>query len=1179
MADNTKDCDDLKFYASANQVGGVKLNQGCATTPIKVPEELREPKGVTTTTTPLQSPRPIQVSNLEVTVTCAELYYNTEGNNVTVPAKEFTALVSLNTIAGVNDSVLHYIASTRLEDEIEAQLESRTLTAESLVTLTGLTFTQAQTFISLAESQQSTLDLSARTLALSRLKCYWWNTEQEAECPDPLMATSNEFSLAQYRVIVAQHTVSSDISQEDADAKALTQAKTQLNCLYISDAFTAKCTTRDSRPYPITEHVPNDTSPVAEGLSERVGTFSVPAGTFISFDSKEDANAQAEAYAWSQLNCYYVNDLVERHCTDPRARNRGVDPTLYPAVDANIVARTAGQQVVIPVGFFTSDLSTADATQQAITLADMLLECCYLNEPITITCPPDEDGNPASSKGSSVYSISVPRGAFISCESQEAANAEALASIQQELQCVYCNSTVVPTCVPNWVVEAATTGILLTKDMVIQGEEWYEGELYKLKMPFSSEGLVNPYTGEPENVADWSEDATVGIEADAICSETKKQEAQDIAETIAQVKVKSPKEENDGENCHYASPKILLGCSFIDPYLHDDKCTTKHLTKDSEHGSFVLYDTVSESAINLNNDPEEPISYRKTKDGEPYIVVQLANGTCHSVEVSSPSDFGYLEIEAGTIIMTPAEVPWLDTTGLTPDEMRAATMDYMEQLLIALFLPSVQCKYINPTMAVACSWTRKISSGCATQYVSVKDNDVYSVTAQQIENWVEQDSLALLTQSGLRADISAKNNLWPAKDNKAQQKRYIAKVMAKQYSAWEATSDCTIPEITEFADPKAKYWWYGASKPKAWDTRLVEGAPTRETPIIIKQGTFEGLDYNTVLHDTLAFAYSLLQGKCKYFNKEVIARRRCACGGGHTKRTHLITGTAWDVEVKVPRGVVQADSPAEADAIAREMADIKAAGRCPCLYGNEPFYCDCWAYLRALAWSGKGKWETPPTPEMLEDMIDKQFYLPADTFVSEDPWEIEALLDEQLAENCATLVCKLHAQWMWWSSGKVKCKCCCNNWLTTEPTFCGPLVIDEKTGKCIELTFNKGAYTGSQKKMPLRVQEACIEQCMLLTYLARTAKAPYASFQVIVNLNSDGNYCYEVADGNVRLPGGRVIKLMYQKFFCTKNGKPLDGEITMQIKKLSNGNYNIYYVALDPQGKELEKVLVYPYPV
>lgn len=1187
MADNPKKCDELNFYASSNQVGGVKLNQGCATAPIKVPEELREPKGATTTQAPKKTPRLILVSNKEVTVTCAELYYNTEGLNVTVPAKEFSTTVSLNTLANVEDSVLHFIATTNLEDEIESQLEARTLTATALADLTGLTLTQAQTFIRFAEAQQSTLDLSARTLALSRLKCVWWNEEQEAECPDPLMATTNEFPLAQYRVVVAAHTISSDISQEDANAKALTQAASQLNCLYISDAFTAKCTTRDSRPYPITEHVPNDETPITDTLPKRVGTFSVPAGTFISFDSKEDANLQAESYAWSQLECFYVNDLVERKCEDPRARNRGVDPTIYPAAEADIVNRLAGQHVVVPVGFFTSDLSTADATQQAITLADMLLECCYLSEPVTITCPPDEDGNPASAKGSTIYSISVPRGAFMSCVSQEDANAAAIASIQSELQCAYCNDTVVPTCVPDWVVEAATNGVRLEQDMMIQGEQWFKGELYKLKLPFSPEGLINPYTGQPESVSDWSDDATSGIELDAICSETRKQEAQDIAETIAQIKIKAPKEANEGEYCHYTNTKVLIGCSFIDPYQHPDTCEVKHITKDSEHqlaeygsSTFKRYNDVTHGAMDkLKNDPESPIEYRCTKDGEHYAVLQLAKGTCHTVRASNPNDFGYIEIESGTIVMTPAEVPWLDTEGLTPDEMKAATMDYMEQLIIAMFLPMIQCHYTNPPMAIACSWTKKISTGCAEDYIPINAGDNYSVTAEMIEKWTKQDEAVHALQAGYQSQFNTKADLWPSKDDKMSQRRYIAKAMAKQYTPWQEQT-CELPEITEFADPEAVHWWYGEAKPTAWNSRLVEGAPTPDVPIMIKQGTFSGPDYTVVLHDTLALAYSLIQGKCKYYNKEVRASRRCACGGGHTKRTHLITGTSWEVSIVVPAGVVQADSPAEADAIAREMADIEAQGRCPCLYGNEPIYCNCWAYLRSLSWQGREPWVTLPTPEMLEDMKDKQFYLPADTFISEDPWEIEALLEEQLNENCAEMVCKLHAQWLMWASGKVKCRCCCNKWLSTDVNFCGPMVIDEKTGKCIELTFDKAAFMGSRKKMPIRVQEACIEQCMLLTYIARTVQVPCASFQVIANMKSGGaGYCYDITDGKVRLPGGRTIKIMYyQNFLCTSEG-PFDGEITLQFKKTKSGDYNVYYVAINKDGTQRKKVLVYPYPV
>ena len=1185
MADKFNNCDEEKFYAPSAQIGGISANNSCSTETLKIPEELREPRGTIEPSVALLVPRPLTVWNKQVTVVCDELYYASEGLPVTIPAKEFSATVSLNTVVGIDDSVLDYIARQHLEDEIESQLEARTLTTGALVDLTGMTTTQAQTFLRLAEAQQSTLDLSARTLGLSRLDCLWWNTEQEAECPDPLMATANEFPLAQFRVVVAQRTISSSVSQEDANAKAKTQAESQLNCLYISDAFTAKCTTSASRPYPITEHVPNDDVPVAAGLPKRVGTFSVPAGAFISLVSKDNANSQAELYAWSQLECFYVNERVERHCTDPRARNRGVDPTIYPATNADIVNRIAGQHVIVPEGFFTSELSTSAATQQAITLADMLLECCFLSEPVTITCPPDEDGNPASAKGSVVYSISVPRGAFISCISQEDANAAAIASIQPELQCAYCNNTVTPTCVPDWVVEAATTGVRLTQDLFIQGEQWFKGETYKLKLPFSPDGLINPYTGQPESIAEWSDDASSGIEADLICSETKKREAQDIAETIAQVKIKAPKESNEGEACHYTNTKILMGCSFIDPYWHPDSCNGVHETKDSDHQTegygartFTRYSEVNPVALDrLTNDVEAPIEYRRTKSGEPYTVIQLAKGTCHAIRPSSPADFGYLEIEAGTITMTPAEVPWLDTEGLTVDEMKAATLDYMEQLIIAMFLPTIQCHYVNPPMAIACSWTKKISSGCAEQLITVNEGDNYSITAEDIETWTAQDTALRETQKNMQSQFTLKADLWPRKGDKVQQRRYIAKAMAKKYQTWEERS-CEIAPLTEFADPGAVHWWYGASKPAAWDPRLVQDAPNRTNPILISQGVFFGPDYTTVLHETLALAYSLIQGRCKYVNQEVRATRRCACSGIHTKRTHIISRSEWEVSIVIPAGTIQADSPQEADAIAREMADIEAQGKCPCLYGNEPLYCDCWAYLKTLQWQGTEPWETPPTPEMIEDMKDKQFYLPADTFVSENPWEIEALLDEQLAENCASLVCTLNAQWMWWSSGKVKCKCCCNSWLSTTPTFCGPMVIDEKTGQCIELTFNKKAFTGSKKTLPIRVQEACIEQCMLLTYLARTSKVPCASFQVIANMCPGGTgYCYDISDGKIRLPGGRSIKILYYpNFYKTKDGKPLNGEITMQFKKTAKGGYKVYYVALDKTGKILKQVQVYP---
>ena len=82
--------------------------------------------------------------------------------------------------------------------------------------------------------------------------------------------------------------------------------------------------------------------------------------------------------------------------------------------------------------------------------------------------------------------------------------------------CYYCNDIVLPTCVPTWVIEAVTTGIVLT--VPIPDLELDVGDVYMLDLPLEPEDIYNPYSGEKEDLSKWSKFATAGVPSDMICA-------------------------------------------------------------------------------------------------------------------------------------------------------------------------------------------------------------------------------------------------------------------------------------------------------------------------------------------------------------------------------------------------------------------------------------------------------------------------------------------------------------------------------------------------------------------------------------------------------------------------------------------------------------------------------------
>lgn len=913
------DCDKKMFYSPSKPVGGVKPIIPCNPVDKKLPQELKEPEDTVPPKPHNKIPRAIVLNNRPTQAFC-ELDiidsdgYPSTGHPVMLPAGTLTEVITIQTIASIPTSVLNYISINNLEDELESLFNTRVTsevvqggvtswpsvaTTADLERLAGIQPGYGEMLLTLVNAKLKELDEAAKTLAISQLDCVWWNAAQTAECPDPEMADYTQHADAVFSMTVPANTISSQISQSVANDLALSQAQSGLNCFYVSDAVTADCVTRPNAPRPNMEWVPNDGPDDPE--PHRVGFVVIPAGAYISMTGKAQATEFAQQIAYSMLNCFYKSDPIDIECEDPNARNTGVDPETSDPVEVNLIvggpasAEVPGQHIIMQQGYFISQLSTIEANFQARQLAESLLTCCFISRAIHRECDPE-----ASRKYSPVWSYSLIKGAFNSCESQEDADWQANVASEGMIQCVYCNKVVPPECVPDWIVAASTDGILITgTDFTVQGKTWKVGDLYKIELPLNPIGLINPFTREPEDFTTWSIDATSGVAPETLCANTK-EEAKSISEmlnaTLTDPSTGIP-------SCRYKSTRLLAGCGFADPYVAEpigiimegidstytavpalyngyasapipfvepaeilyyatyvntleipDLSAMATLQAEDLEVDASLMDALSEELGSITVIPVLQPSIMP----ELYRVYQARPTNAISARLSMPTPGTFIEFPEGFMTASAADIPDADLPAdLTNDEARKAVRDYLDGMVLEVAKGMIECMYKNPVTYVACAWAK------AGRFPSFYD---------------------------------------------------------QQYApnGW-------------YGDVGAAAWWIGEDKTEPED-RMAPGGAKVSDPIVIPDSTFIGDTYEVVRDQVYTLGSSLLN--CRYMNDEQECEDGCP-PPGVDKYTY--NNLSQGSTMIIPENVVIADTVAEANAIAKTMLS------CPkmCLYGNTPVLCDC----------------------------------------------------------------------------------------------------------------------------------------------------------------------------------------------------------------------------------------------
>jgi hypothetical protein len=846
MAEDPK-CDKVTFFKPTNKIGGTVTSGPCDSEVLKLPQELREPEGVQPGFEPKPSLRPVSLGNRRQVLRCAEQFvettledgevvsYPSEGNDVVVEENTFTATVDLTSIPELSAEAEAYIIASNGVGKLEEAIvyAQEVPEAVTLALMLRIKLSQAERLRELLTVQLDILDAAAVNAGRAQLVCLWWNDTQRAQCSDiddseinnDDYASEEEDPEAVNLAVVIEKTVSSTESKTTANTIAYQQALALLNCFFLSDPTTVSCTTRPGRPLPTMELVPVDTpeafkeeygdAPNFDELPLRVGRASAPRGKFKSFASKADANGLAEQYVLAQLVCYYLSKEVQLQCDDPEARSQGADPRYTEAREADPVEGIPGQLVRIPAGYFTSDISTGEATAMAEALAAALLECCFINDEQLYTCP--EGADPDKSP---VYSYFVPRGTFESCTSKAEAEAIARASAEGALVCEYCNGLVPPSCVPAWVLAAATTGYKIPPppagmpaDFEYNGRTYTTGDVLLLDLPLDVEGLIDPITRALVDLSSWSEDATRGMGASLICGPDKDQ-ADQIAENAARMPVYvNDKGGQDIPSCRFKSTRHLIGCAFPDPFKSGH--TTEPLWRDAAFSGTPqeLYEAYENEAGDFA-ESLAPYTYKMapTDTREAYVYYAATPYRNISVEYSSPTPGDYIDFPEGLLTMTAADLPNYSALAenLSLEEAERLVKEYADACVLQMGLGMLECNYKNPETVIACRY-----------------NPSFPTYPMELSE----------------ADYRTKN--------------------------------------LSLGDPSAPYWWFGIGSTELDAYLLPENLATVANPIIIPSGAIVGKDYAEIKARIVTMATSLL--RCQYTNKRVTCVDRgekdntCSC--------------------------------------------------------------------------------------------------------------------------------------------------------------------------------------------------------------------------------------------------------------------------------------------------------------
>lgn len=726
------DCEKITFYAPSNRRGGVKPIPSCEPGQIIVPEDLPVPPNPETPEPAPRVPRPLEVLSTPYTFICdnetdREVYnYDPENNaSVQIPAKYLSPVDDPDYIEN------YYYGSG-----------SAVIVPEGYVT-TAIPFSSIP---DIASDVLNYIAVSGREIDIEHLLRYGYADLDADERVTQLvnnLVRRYGFTAAQAEALVTLF----DDEQLKADKSAYTYGESTLVCAWENTAQEIHCEDPEMAHY--YDH------------PDAVYHAVIPAGTYKSLISQDDADRMAADAAAAMLNCFYISDAVMVSCAD-----LGYEEPV-PNTDGRIGT------VVVPRGTFTSTVSREDATEQAITYAKSLLVCYYTNLRVVVRCEDDNARNLGvtptqdnrveitlepdrpriSGKG---QEITVEAGVIRSNISTEAATQEATLLAESLLECCFVNTARTITCPAYEYTYTDKNGVKKTEyieaseekspkysmsveagvfsSCVSQEEADREAETYirsLLSCYYCSRAVLptcvpdyvitevqsainrGDYSVLPLNpdnyvneIDQWSEDATVGAPPGYVCGFDYEQ-VQQIAETSARTLIHDVR--STSSKCRYTNDFLYAGCYFNDPFgngsnvLNTKAVYYKAKFPGAGEIPYFVYKANVDTRLNKSISTPEPGTYVTIPAGTISITIDDVPASFKAPDVIETTPFNPLQPDADA---SPEELPMpgVEVNGegeITSEAMRVKA--YANELALKMAMGMIQCLYANPEKTITCS--------------------------------------------------------------------------------------------------------------------------------------------------------------------------------------------------------------------------------------------------------------------------------------------------------------------------------------------------------------------------------------------------------------------------------------------------------------------------------------------
>ena len=380
---------------------------------------------------------------------------------------------------------------------IQSGTNERRYCPDSTGNALGEVFTAAKAVVSYVS--QADANTQAYALTYPQLDCFWQSARIELMCEAPVLFaddTPEDGTISKGRaqtaafskkfcpdsigdtpgeVFTAAKAVTSYVSQADANAQAYALTYPQLDCFWQSAKIDLRCGAPVACPAALRGN--RESSPIQAGSNDKnccpdstgdlIGEVFMPAKAVVSYVSQADANSQAYALTYPQLDCFWQSARIDLLCGAPLslpassattpengtivAGDNKQLPPKEPYGESRFCPDSIGDvlgEVFTEAKTVVSYVSQADANSQAYALTYPQLDCFFQSPQIIVWCTPvvylpdhlrsssNQDWTVWSGSGAEKNSVVLPAKTEVSYRSQAEATVKAYEAAKKELSCI-----------------------------------------------------------------------------------------------------------------------------------------------------------------------------------------------------------------------------------------------------------------------------------------------------------------------------------------------------------------------------------------------------------------------------------------------------------------------------------------------------------------------------------------------------------------------------------------------------------------------------------------------------------------------------------------------------------------------------------------------------------------------